>query len=80
MQNQWPSEIKRVALVAPGLLGWVFGTGLQIGQAVLWSAQMYMLVMLLALILIALSAINKVAIRLASRARWLFRTALWTPI
>ena len=74
MQNQWPSEIKRVALVAPGLLGWALGTGLQIGQGALWAGQVYMLFVLLALILIALVAINKIALRLAAglgTLRWL---------
>ncbi|MBC7680873.1 MAG: DNA internalization-related competence protein ComEC/Rec2 [Ferruginibacter sp.] len=63
-----------MALVAPGLLGWTLGTGLQIGQDVLWAGQIYMEIMLLALILIALIAINKVAVRLAAgpgTLRWL---------
>jgi competence protein ComEC len=78
MQNQWPSEIKRVALVAPGLLGWALGTGLQLGQAALWSAWIYGSVVLLALALIALAAINRVAIRLAGGTgvlRWLVALA-----
>jgi competence protein ComEC len=74
MPNLWPSEDKRVALVAPGLLGWALGTALQLGQAGLWMAAIYMGFMLLALILIAYTAINKIALRLASRwavGRWL---------
>ncbi|WP_295960014.1 DNA internalization-related competence protein ComEC/Rec2 [Rhodoferax sp.] len=74
MQNQWPSEIKRVALVAPGLLGWALGTGLQLGQGALWPGWVYMVFMLLALMLIALVAINKIALWLAVGAgtlRWL---------
>ena len=74
MQNQWPSEIKRVALVAPGLLGWALGTGLQIGQPVLWGGLIYVSFVLLALILIALNAINKIALWLATgfgTLRWL---------
>ena len=74
MQNKWPSEIKRVALIAPALLGWVLGTGLQISQAALWSGLAYKTFMLLALMLIALLAINKIAFWLASGSgvlRWL---------
>nr|WP_315185279.1 DNA internalization-related competence protein ComEC/Rec2 [uncultured Albidiferax sp.] len=74
MQNQWPSEIKRVPLVAPGLLGWALGTALQLGQSALWPGWAYGLFLLLALILIALAAINKIALRMAAGAgslRWL---------
>ncbi|BDT68314.1 hypothetical protein os1_24960 [Comamonadaceae bacterium OS-1] len=74
MLNPWPSEIKRVALVAPGLLGWALGTALQLGQSALWPGWVYGLFMLLALILITLAAINKVAIWLAAGSgtlRWL---------
>ncbi|MEO5795405.1 MAG: DNA internalization-related competence protein ComEC/Rec2 [Rhodoferax sp.] len=74
MQIQWPSEIKRVALVAPGLLGWALGTGLQLEQGELWSGGVYMEFMLLALVLIALAAINKIALWLAAGSgvlRWL---------
>lgn len=74
MQNPWPSEIKRVALVAPGLLGWALGTGLQLGEAALWPGWVYGVFVLLALALVALTAINKVALRLAAGMgvlRWL---------
>jgi competence protein ComEC len=78
MQNQWPSEIKRVALVAPGLLGWALGTGLQLGQTALWPGWFYGVLVLLALVLLALNAINKIAWRLAGGAgvlRWLVALA-----
>ena len=78
MQNQWPSEIKRVALVAPGLLGWALGTGLQLGQTALWSAWLYGIFLLLALILIGITAINNIAVRLAGGVgvlRWLLALA-----
>ena len=74
MQNQWPSEVKRVALIAPALLGWVLGTALQISQSALWSGLAYKAFVLLALILIVLTAINKIALWIAAGSgilRWL---------
>ncbi|WP_394787755.1 ComEC/Rec2 family competence protein [Rhodoferax sp.] len=65
MQNLWPSEIKRVALVSPGLAGWLLGTALQLAQPALWPLPVYMLFVLLALVLIALGAIKRVALSLA---------------
>ena len=73
MQNPWPSEIKRVVLVAPGLAGWVAGTALQLGQAQLWSWQVYVLIVLLALVLIACVAIK----RIAFAAPWMHGMARW---
>ena len=70
MQNLWPSEIKRVAWLAPGLLGWLLGTALQVAQPALWSPWVYIGCVLLALILIGLVAIKKVALRWRRR-RWL---------
>ena len=62
MQNLWPSEIKRVAWLAPGLLGWLLGTALQVAQPALWLPWVYVGFVLLALILIALAAIKRIAI------------------
>jgi competence protein ComEC len=62
MHKPWPSEIKRVALVAPGLAGWVLGTVLQICQPRLWSWHVYVFMGLLALVLIALLAIKNIAV------------------
>jgi competence protein ComEC len=74
MQKPWPSEIKRVALVAPGLAGWVLGTALQVGQASLWSWQAYASSILLALVLIAWVAIKRVAYTV----RWMPGWTRWS--